>query len=153
MTQPTLIIAEAGVNHDGNLGKALELVEAAADAGADVVKFQTFAALALASSRAETSAYQRQSGEAGNQADMLSRLELTRDDHRAILATCLTRRIKFLSSPFDLSSLDFLVSELKVSALKIASGEITNGPLLSAAARTGLPAACLHGHGDPGRSR
>lgn len=134
------VIAEAGVNHNGSADLALRLVDAAAEAGADAVKFQTFNADRLASARAPKAAYQtRATGSGESQLEMLRRLELSAGIHQQLLARCAERGITFLSSPFDLDSLDMLVSRLGVSAVKLGSGELTNAPLLLAAARTGLP--------------
>lgn len=134
------VIAEAGVNHNGDREMALALVEAAADAGADVVKFQTFRAEALAAARAPKAAYQiRETGASQSQLDMLRALELAPADHHAIAAECARRGIEFLSTAFDLESLAFLVGEMGIARIKIPSGELTNAPLVLAAARTGLP--------------
>lgn len=135
----TLIIAEAGVNHNGSLDRALALVDAAADAGADIVKFQTFRADALAASSAPKAAYQkRETGAGETQLDMLRRLELDEAAHHALLDRCRARGIRFLSTPFDLGSLDLLL-RLDVPILKMGSGELTNAPLLLASARTQRP--------------
>lgn len=132
------VIAEAGVNHNGSLKRALELVDVAAAAGADAVKFQTFHAEELASSAAPKAGYQkRTTGRRGTQLAMLKRLELGMADHRALIARCRRRRIDFLSSPFDEASLRLLTHGLHLPILKIPSGEITNGPLLLQAARSG----------------
>lgn len=137
--QHCLVIAEAGVNHNGELSLAHQLVDAAADAGADIVKFQTFRAERLASSEAPKAAYQqRETGNSESQLDMLRALELSESAHRELLLHCADRGIGFLSSPFDIDSLGFLVS-LGVDRIKLGSGELTNAPMLLAAARTGLP--------------
>lgn len=142
MTQPllrTLIIAEAGVNHDGRLDKALHLVDVAADAGADVVKFQTFAADRLVTRQAAKAEYQISgSGGGESQHDMLSRLELTREMHESLIAHCEKRGIGFLSSGFDAESIDLLV-ELGAALFKIPSGELTNLPYLRHVGRFGKP--------------
>jgi N-acetylneuraminate synthase len=136
---PTCIIAEAGVNHNGSLAIAHQLVDAAADAGADVVKFQTFRADKLVTRQASKAAYQsRLTDEAQSQFDMLKALELSESAHRELLQHCNERGVEFMSSPFDAQSLDFLVA-LGVRRIKLGSGELTNAPLLLAAARTGLP--------------
>lgn len=131
------VIAEAGVNHNGELAKALQLVDVAAEAGADAVKFQTFRAERLASREAGLADYQQRAlGEAADsQRAMLERLELSESDHAAIREQCRDRQIDFVSTAFDVESLAFLV-ELGVPWLKIGSGELTNGPLLLAHART-----------------
>lgn len=133
------VIAEAGVNHNGSLDLALQLVEAAARAGADAVKFQTFKADQLVSSRARKAEYQVQNtGEAGNQLEMLRRLELSPEAHRALAARCTEVRIAFMSTAFDIESLRFLAT-LKMPAVKIASGDVTAAPLVLEAARLGRP--------------
>lgn len=133
------IIAEAGVNHNGSLDLALALVDAASDAGADIVKFQTFVADRLASRAAPKAGYQLSTTDAEeSQHAMLRRLELTEAMHARLIERCARRGIEFLSTPFDEQSLDLLVG-LGIKRLKIPSGEITNGPLLLKAARTGLP--------------
>ena len=127
---PTLVIAEAGVNHDGDLAKALALVDAAAAAGADVVKFQTFKASALATAAAPRAEYQvRQTGTTDSQQEMLRRLELDASAHETLVAHCATRRIAFLSTAFDDESLDLLLG-LGMPYHKVPSGEITNLPML-----------------------
>lgn len=133
----TLIIAEAGVNHDGSLDKALALVDAAADAGADIVKFQTFNAKALAGGAAKKADYQQRTTDAAeSQLAMLERLELPQAAHHTLIARAAERGIEFLSTPFDDASLGFLLS-LKLPRIKIGSGDLTNAPLLHAAARAG----------------
>lgn len=135
----TLVIAEAGVNHNGDLGMARALVDAAADAGADVVKFQTFRADRLATATAAKADYQAaSSGAAESQQDMLRRLELSEEAHRAIRAHCVHRGVTFFSTAFDLESLDFLAG-LGLDRFKIPSGEITNLPYLERTARLGKP--------------
>ncbi len=140
MSARVIVIAEAGVNHNGDPALALKLVDAAADAGADIVKFQTFRAEALASPTAPKAAYQIQAtGTDESQFAMLKRLQLSRDAHRAIQARAKARGIRFLSTPFDTESLAFLATDLKLDAIKIGSGNLTDAPLLLTAARTGLP--------------
>lgn len=134
-----LIIAEAGVNHNGSLDIALRLVDAARDAGADAVKFQTFKAERLTSAAAPKAGYQKLSTDAcESQFEMLRKLELDEPAHRALVEHCAALGIEFISTPFDVQSLAFL-AELGVRRLKLPSGELTNGPLLFAAGRTGLP--------------
>lgn len=139
MSDKVFIIAEAGVNHNGSLDLALRLVDAAADAGADAVKFQTFKASNLVTNVAPKADYQTQQTNAGeSQLEMLRKLELSRADHLAIIDHCRSRGIEFISTPFDAESLDLLL-EIGVGRLKIPSGELTNAPLLHQAARSGLP--------------
>lgn len=134
------IIAEAGVNHDGSLEMAKKLVDVAADAGADAVKFQTFKADELVSNTAPKADYQKAAtGGAESQLEMLKKLELDESAHRVLASHCRKRDIQFLSTPFDEDSIDLLAARIKVPMLKLSSGEITNGPLLLHAARTGLP--------------
>lgn len=133
------IIAEAGVNHNGSLGMALQLVDAAADAGADAVKFQTFTAERLVRQNAPKAGYQKQTtGTDESQYEMLSRLELPHVAHVALLDRCLERGLDFLSTPFDEESFDFLTDDLGLKTIKLGSGEITNGPMLLRAARKGV---------------
>jgi N-acetylneuraminate synthase len=138
-SHPCFIIAEAGVNHNGNLDLALKLVDAAAAAGADAVKFQTFKADRLVTKDAPKAGYQiRATGDAGTQYEMLRRLELTEEDHRALTAHCESRGVLFLSTPFDEGSCDFLES-LGLPAFKLPSGELTNLPFLAHVAGKGKP--------------
>ena len=131
------IIAEAGVNHNGSLEMALRLVDAAADAGADAVKFQTFKASQIVSARAPKAEYQkRTTGSVESQLEMLSKLELTEDDHHILVAHANERRIDLLSTPFDIQSLRFLLDVLGHRLIKIPSGEINNGPLVLEVARS-----------------
>jgi N-acetylneuraminate synthase len=139
MSERTMIIAEAGVNHNGSLELALRLVDVAADAGADVVKFQTFKADQLATAGAAKAEYQvTNTHEAGSQLAMLRQLELTPADHHTLLARCHERGIRFMSTGFDAQSLSFLAT-LDMPAIKIPSGDITCGPLLLQAARLHRP--------------
>ncbi|MBW0180978.1 MAG: N-acetylneuraminate synthase [Vulcanococcus sp.] len=126
----TLLIAEAGVNHNGDLNLAFGLVEAAAQAGADVVKFQTFRAKELATDQADKAAYQKdKTGEAESQLTMLKKLELTPEQHLELIDYCQACSIEFLSTAFDPASIDLLAS-LNLRRWKIPSGEITNLPYL-----------------------
>lgn len=140
MTRKTgvYIIAEAGVNHNGDLERALALVDAAAKSEADAVKFQTFKAASVISIHAEKAAYQKRTTDAlESQVDMVRKLELSHSDHSKLVERCDEQGIAFLSTPFDQESLDFLVTEMNLALLKIPSGEISNAPLLLAAARSG----------------
>lgn len=135
----TLIIAEAGVNHNGSVDLALQLVDAGADAGADVVKFQTFDTAALVTADAPRADYQRAvTGSAAPQFDMLRDLELDVNAHERLRERCSERGVEFLSTAFDHASLEHLL-DIGLRRLKSPSGEITNGPLLLRMARAGLP--------------
>jgi N,N'-diacetyllegionaminate synthase len=128
----TLIIAEAGVNHNGDIDLAKQLIDIAAEAGADIVKFQTFKTEKLVSTAARKADYQvnNMPGETDNsQFAMLKKLELSPADHLELMAHCQLRNIQFLSTAFDLESLDFLAG-LGIDIFKIPSGEITNLPYL-----------------------
>ena len=130
MNSKTLIIAEAGVNHNGDLDLAKQLINAAADAGADLVKFQTFNANRQVTRTAKKADYQTQTtSSTESQHAMLRRLELTEEMHHQLIAHCLTQNIGFLSTGFDIESVDLLVS-LGQDCFKIPSGEITNLPYL-----------------------
>ena len=138
-SEQTYIIAEAGVNHNGQKELAFELVDAAADAGADAVKFQTFNAQKLASKSALKASYQKLSTDAAeSQLAMLNKLELPRDWHRELQAYSWEKGIEFLSTAFDTDSLAYLV-EMDIPVFKVPSGELTNGPLLWLFARTRKP--------------
>lgn len=133
------IIAEAGVNHNGERELAFALVDAAAAAGVDAIKFQTFDAARLASKHAPKAAYQKKStDESESQLAMLKKLELPRTWHVELQAYARQKGIEFLSTAFDPDSLSFLV-DLGMPLFKIPSGELTNGPLLWQFARTGKP--------------
>lgn len=126
----TMIIAEAGVNHNGDMEIAKKLIDVAADAGADYVKFQTFKAEKLATKNLEKAAYQKVTTEAEeNQWQMLKRLELKPEDHKPLIEYCLKKNIGFMSTPFDCESAIFL-NDLGMDTFKIPSGELTNLPLL-----------------------
>lgn len=126
-----LIIAEAGVNHNGSLEIAKKLVDAAADAGADIIKFQTFKADRLVSKDAKKAEYQKENIGDGDdsQYNMLKRLELSDDDHQELVDYCKERNIRFWSTAFDFDSIDFL-HNLGLKLWKIPSGEITNYPFI-----------------------
>lgn len=135
----TLIIAEAGVNHNGSLKMAMQLVDAAVSSGADIVKFQTFKAKNLVTVDASKADYQlKTTADNETQYEMLSRLELSYEDHFTLQRYCHSLGIEFLSTAFDFESLSFLVDDIQVKRLKIPSGELTNSPFVLAHARTGL---------------
>jgi N,N'-diacetyllegionaminate synthase len=126
----TFIIAEAGVNHNGSLEMALRLIDEACAAGADAVKFQTFKADQFIAANAPKAGYQRETtGPHESQLDMVRRLELDEAAHTLLLRYCLDKEIQFLSSPFDLESID-LLNRLGLGLFKVPSGEITNLPYL-----------------------
>lgn len=130
MKKKTIIIAEAGVNHNGDIAMAKKLISAAAVSGADYVKFQTFKANLVVTSAAKQADYQtKNSGINESQLDMISRLELSRDNHYELLEYSKKNHIKMLSTAFDLPSVEFL-HELNFGLYKIPSGEITNLPYL-----------------------
>jgi N-acetylneuraminate synthase len=140
MHRRTLIIAEAGVNHNGDRARALALVEAAVRAGADVVKFQSFRADRLATAEAAKATYQQATtGSAQSQLEMLRALELSSDDEESIAAACSAADITYMSTPFDADSATHLVRRIGVSTLKVGSGDLTNAPLLLHLARFRLP--------------
>lgn len=133
----TFIIAEAGVNHNGKIENAIKLIDAAAEAGADAVKFQTFKAQNIVCRNAKKAEYQKQTTDADeNQYMMLKKLELTEQMHEQLLQHCKEKGILFLSTPFDLDSIDYL-DRLGISIMKVPSGEITNYPYLKKIAETG----------------
>ena len=133
----TLIIAEAGVNHNGSLEMAMQLIEKAAEAGVDYVKFQTFKSEKLVSRHATKAEYQKANTDGeDSQLKMLQQLELSPDDHLRLIEHCTHCGIKFLSTAFDLDSIDFLDS-LNLDLWKIPSGEITNLPYLRRIAQKG----------------
>lgn len=137
--QPGFIIAEAGVNHNGDLNLAHQLIDVAVEIGADAIKFQTFKAERLATAGAPKAAYQLAATNAAeSQFEMLQRLELDMDAHRALIAHCQDKHILFLSTPFDETSAD-LLEQLGVPAFKTPSGEITNLPYLAHLARKNKP--------------
>lgn len=137
--QPCLVIAEAGVNHDGEMEIARALIDAAIAAGADAVKFQSFTAATLVSADAPKAEYQKQNAPGPEtQMAMLQRLELGESQQQALADYCRDRGIIFLSSPFDQASVD-LLAPLNLPAFKVPSGEITNLALLSHIAAQGKP--------------
>ena len=135
----TAIIAEAGVNHNGSIVRAKKMIDVAAEAGADLVKFQTFKAEALVTQSADKAEYQKEmTGTDESQFDMIKKLELDRAEHEELIKYCAEKRICFLSTAFDHDSID-LLTELKVPFYKIPSGEITNLPYLRHIGRLGKP--------------
>ncbi|MEI6346610.1 MAG: N-acetylneuraminate synthase [Bacteroidota bacterium] len=136
MINKTLIIAEAGVNHNGSIDLAKKLIDIAVDAGADVVKFQTFKADKIASKIAQKADYQKEniSNKDETQYEMIKKLELDFDAHKILIDYCKIKGIIFLSTPFDLDSIDLLVT-LEMETFKIPSGEITNLPYLMKVAK------------------
>lgn len=133
-----LVIAEAGVNHNGDEELAFKLIDAAHASGADVVKFQTFKSKKLVTKSATQCSYQAKNvGQIESQLEMLKRLELSYDAHFRLVDYCKKKGIEFLSTAFDSDSLKFLVDEVGLSTLKIPSGEITNAPFLLEHAKTG----------------
>lgn len=137
-SKPCFIIAEAGVNHNGDLALAHRLIDVAADAKADAVKFQTFRADALVSPKASKAAYQQETTGGGNQMEMLRALELEASAWRELQTHARERSIRFMSTPFDEASCD-LLSDMGVDLLKLGSGDLTNKPLVEHCALTGLP--------------
>lgn len=136
MYKQTIIIAEAGVNHNGSLDLAKKLVDVAAEAGVDYVKFQTFKAEKIASKSASKADYQRETTVSQeSQLTMLKKLELSEEHHYELIDYCQVKNIKFLSTPFDLDSIDFL-KNIGIKLGKIPSGEITNLPYLRKMARS-----------------
>lgn len=131
-----MIIAEAGVNHNGSMENAFRLVDAAADAGVDYIKFQTFKAEKLVSGSAKKADYQIQNTRNAEetQLQMLQKLELSQEQHAQLIAYCRKKNIQFFSTAFDLDSLEYLY-EVGLKMVKIPSGEITNLPYLRKAAR------------------
>ena len=132
------IIAEAGVNHNGNFDLAIELIDAAKKAGADCIKFQTFKSEEIVSKNAEKAEYQKKTTGNSSQKDMLKKLELTFDEFERLKLYCDKIGIAFCSTAFDFQSVDFL-NKLDIPFWKIPSGEITNLPYLERVAATGKP--------------
>ena len=135
----TFIIAEIGVNHDGDIEKAKRLISSAKFAGADAVKFQTFKAELLVTSNSPKAKYQEISTGFGTQFDMLKSLELTYDQFAELNTHSAALGIEFMSTPFDLDSLHFLVSALKVKRIKLSSGDLTNLPFVYEVGKFRIP--------------
>ena len=144
-----VIIAEAGVNHNGQINLAKKLVDAASEAGVDYVKFQTFKASNLASKSAEKASYQKKNTNdvTESQLSMLNKLELTKNMHYELIGYCKEKGVKFLSTGFDLESIDFL-NDLGMEFFKIPSGEITNLPYLRKIGGLGSPIVLSTGMAD-----
>ena len=139
MTEPVFIIAEAGVNHCGDIEKALKMVQVAAKSGADAIKFQTFKADSLTTANAPKARYQEKyTGNQDSQRAMLARLELSEGSHKLLVESCQAHGVEFMSTGFDIKSVDLLV-DLGIKRVKIPSGEITNLPLLRHIAKLSLP--------------
>ncbi|WP_026187774.1 N-acetylneuraminate synthase [Methyloversatilis universalis] len=138
--QRVFVIAEAGVNHNGSLEMAIQLIDVARAAGADAVKFQTFRSEAVVSRLAPKAEYQiSNTGNDESQLDMVRKLELSAESHRALVRHCEQIGIRFLSTPFDPDSATFLIEALGLELIKLPSGEITNAPFLLHVARFGRP--------------
>lgn len=149
MTKRVLIIAEAGVNHNGNIELAKQLIDKAAEAGVDYVKFQTFNSKKLVSRKADKAEYQKNNSgnQSESQLEMLERLELSKEQHYELISHCEKRKVKFLSTAFDLDSIDFL-NDIDIDLFKIPSGEITNLPYLRKIATLGKPVILSTGMAD-----
>ena len=148
MSERVFFIAEAGVNHNGDVDLARRLIDLAVDAGADAVKFQTFTADRLVTRGAATAEYQRRAiGSEASQHEMLQRLELSPAAHEKLFAHCAERGIEFMSTPFDVESARFLKT-LGVARLKVSSGDVTNLPLLEVMGGLGVPVILSTGMAD-----
>lgn len=148
MPSKTLVIAEAGVNHNGSLDLALRMVDEAARVGADAIKFQTFKAESLVTKGAPKAEYQQKNaGADGDQFSMLKALELSQHAHEQVARRCIECGIEFMSTPFDAESADFLIG-LGMRRLKIPSGELTNKPFLEYLASKKLPVILSTGMAD-----
>ena len=138
MKDSLFVIAEAGVNHNGNPDLAFQLVDVALEAGADAIKFQTFKTENLVTKTVPRANYQKYAiNTEETQFSMLKKLELSYETHRELISYCNKREIDFLSTAFDLDSLKFLFHDLNLKTLKISSGDINNAPLLLAHGHTG----------------
>lgn len=142
------IIAEAGVNHNGSLETAKKMVDAAKEAGADYIKFQTFHVHSLVTPQCEAADYQKENAGATSQGEMLKKLELTFDDFKDLKAYCDAKGIGFLSTAFDEESVDFIAS-LNPDYIKVPSGELTNLPFLRQMASKGIPVIISTGMATP----
>ena len=149
MAEKVLIIAEAGVNHNGSLERAIQMVDVAKECGADIVKFQTFSADKLARKDAQLAEYQKTgSGDTRSQWDLLKGLELSHGEFAALRDHCKKIGIGFLSTGFDLDELQFLIDELHIPLVKVASGDLTFAPMLFEAGLSGLPVILSTGMAD-----
>jgi N,N'-diacetyllegionaminate synthase len=136
---PVFFIAEAGVNHNGSLKMAKELIDVAVEAGADAVKFQTYVAENVMTKDAEKASYQKEvTGSGETQYEMVKKMELNEEQHQELVEHCRRRGIMFLSTPFDFASIE-LLAKLEVPAYKISSGDLTNLPFLRALAEKKKP--------------
>jgi N-acetylneuraminate synthase len=142
------VIAEAGINHNGDLGTAKELIDVAIEAEADTIKFQTFQTEEIVTCDTERTEYQKRSGDT-SQHEMLSEVELSEQEHEELAEYCAERDIEFLSTPYDLESVEIL-ERIGVERYKIASADIINKPLLQAVADTGKPIILSTGMADLG---
>jgi N,N'-diacetyllegionaminate synthase len=136
INEKIIIIAEAGVNHNGDYSKAQELIDVAADCGADFIKFQTFKATNLVSASAALAEYQTTTTSYKNQLEMLTNLELKYEWHQGLIEYAKSKSIDFISTPFDIEAVNFL-SQLRMELFKIPSGEITNLPYLRQISKLG----------------
>ena len=146
----TYIIAEAGVNHNGSLEIAKQLIDVAVDAEVDAVKFQMFTADSLVIQTAEQAEYQQKATKNQSQYAMLKKLELTEEAILTLLSYCQERKIDFLATPFDCYSLAFLSQKCGLKKMKLSSGDLTNSPFLLQAAKTSLPIILSTGMGTIG---
>jgi len=143
------IIAEAGVNHNGSLDRALQMVDLAADAGADYVKFQSFNAKRLVTKNASKADYQKkQTDVSESQLQMLEALELSHDMHEVLISRCESKSIGFMSAPFDEGGVKYLATTLNLPVIKISSGDLTNPLVLVEASATGKNLVLSTGMGD-----
>ena len=138
MSAAPVVIAEAGVNHNGDIGRAIAMVDAAVNAGADIIKFQAFSAKSLVAINAKTAAYQASNTGRTNQSELLKELELSENEFLKIAEHCATSGIEFLCTPFDVEMTANLV-EMGMKRIKVASGELTNFPALQYFAEFDLP--------------
>ena len=141
------VIAEAGVNHNGDAARALEMVDVAAECGADAIKFQSFSADKLAGKSADKADYQKRETGEGGQYAMLKALEMSEGLHRDLVARCAEKGIEFMSTPFDEEAADFLLT-LGMKRIKVPSGEIVNHPFLKHLAGKDVPLIVSTGMAD-----